>query len=116
MIYKAVFHMDMNDESLINLGLNNITNLLMAIPEHDHELVMLLNGPAVSLMDWDNCLGFLERIKDLHGKGVRFQVCKNALEKFEVSPDNLIPECEIIPAGIVALIDLQNDGYSYIKP
>ncbi len=116
MTYKAVFHMDMNDDSLMNLGLNNITNLLLAIPEHEHDLVMLCNGPAVALMDWDNAMEFLERIKDLHSKGVRFQACDKALEKFEVSPDNLIPECEIIPAGIVTLIDLQNDGFSYIKP
>ena len=28
----------------------------------------------------------------------------------------LYDECEIIPAGIVALIDLQNGDFSYIKP
>lgn len=116
MTYKAVFHMDLNDENLFNLGLNNVTNLLLAIPEHDHELIMLFNGPAVSLMAWDDCLPFLERIKDLHAKGVRFQVCQNALEKFEVTTENLIEEAEIIPAGIVVLIDLQNAGFSYIKP
>ena len=116
MLYKAVFHMDQNDEDLMTLGLNNITNLLLAIPEHDHDLVMLMNGPAVRLMEQGREPDFQDRIKELYGQGVRFRVCRNALRKFEVDPDAIYEQCEIIPAGIVALIDLQNDGYSYIKP
>ncbi len=114
MIYKAVFHLNLNEEMPINQGLNNVTNLLNSVEEH--EVIMLFNGPAVSLVAWDDCLPFLERIKDLHKQGVQFQACENALEKFEVSRDDLIEECTIIPAGITTLIDLQNKGFSYIKP
>lgn len=55
-------------------------------------------------------------IQGLSAQGVRFQVCDNALKRFEVQPDSLIAECEIIPAGIVGLIELQNQGFAYIKP
>ena len=116
MTYKAVFHVDQNEEPVMNLALNNVVNLLNAIPDKEHDLVVLFNGPAANLVAWDTVVVFLERIKDLHAKGVRFQVCKNAMERFEIKEDQLIDECEIIPAGIVALIDLQNGGFSYIKP
>ena len=116
MLYKAVFHINLDDDTPMNQGLNNVTNLLLAIPDHDHDLIVLINGPAVRLVAEDGCDPYIERIKNLKGQGVRFQACRNALNKFDVDPDKLVDECEIIPAGIVALIELQNDGYAYIKP
>lgn len=116
MQYKAVFHVDQNEEQVFNLALNNVLNLLAAIPEHEHDLVVLLNGPAVSLLAWEGVAVFLERIQDLKGQGVRFQVCENALKRFGVDRDSVITEAQIIPAGIVGLIDLQNQGFAYIKP
>ena len=116
MNYKAVFHVDQKDGQVFNLALNNVINLLSAIPGQEHDLVVLINGPAVSLATREAAASFLEMIQGLSAKGVRFQVCDNALKRFEVSRDSLIGECEIIPAGIVGLIDLQNQGFAYIKP
>ena len=116
MQYKAVFHVDQNDEQVFNLAVNNVINLLNAIPEQEYDLIVLLNGPAVALMTREAVVSFLERIQGLVAQGVRFQVCDNALRRFEVSRKSLIPECQIIPAGIVGLIDLQNRGFAYIKP
>ncbi|AGF77715.1 hypothetical protein UWK_01147 [Desulfocapsa sulfexigens DSM 10523] len=116
MAYKAVFHVDQNEEPILNLALNNVVNLLKAIPGEEHDLVILFNGPAAKLMSRNSIGVLLERVRDLKIKGVRFQVCKNAMERFEIPKEQIIEECEIIPAGIVALIDLQNDGFSYIKP
>jgi uncharacterized protein len=116
MTYKAVFHVDQNEEPVMNLALNNVTNLLAAIPGQEHDLVVLFNGPAANLVAWDDVVVYLERIKDLTAKGVRFQVCRNAMERFEITDDQMIDECDIIPAGIVTLIDLQKNGFVYIKP
>ncbi len=115
-MYKAIFHVDQNEEQVMNLALNNVVNLLKAIPGQEHDLVVIFNGPGVSLVAWDDVAAHLERIKALVGEGVRFQVCRNALVRYEIAEDQVVEECEIIPAGIVALIDLQNDGFSYIKP
>jgi hypothetical protein len=116
MSYKAVFHVDQRDVQVFNLALNNVLNLLNAIPGQEHELFVLLNGQAVALMAGADVGPFQERIEELAGKGVRFQVCANALHRFEVSREDLTGPCEVIPAGIVGLIDLQNQGFAYIKP
>lgn len=116
MQYRAVFHVDQKEEPVFSLAINNVINLLNAIPEQEHELIVLLNGPAVGLMTREAAVPFGERIQGLVAQGVRFQVCDNALKRFEVSRESLIPECQIIPAGIVGLIDLQNQGFAYIKP
>lgn len=116
MHYKAVFDVDQKDGQVFNLALNNVINLLKAIPGQGHDLIVLLNGPAVGLVTREEAAPFQEMIQGLSVQGVRFQVCENALKRFEVSPDNLIGECEVIPAGILGLIDLQNEGFAYIKP
>ncbi len=116
MSYKAVFHVDQNNNAVMHLALNNITNLLNAIPGIDHNLVMVLNGPAANLLTWDNGVPFFEQVKELAEKNVRFQVCKNAMNNFDIQDNQLIDECDVIPAGIVALIDLQNNAFAYIKP
>lgn len=116
MNYKAVFHVDQKDGQVFNLALNNVINLLKAIPGQEHELIVLLNGPAVGLMAREEAASFLERIQGLLTQGVRFQVCENALKNFEISHDSLVAGCRLIPAGIVGLIELQNQGFAYIKP
>lgn len=116
MNYRAVFHLDMNDVGILNLALTNVTNLLNAIPGQTHHLVMLFNGPAVQMLTSQNAAAYMEKILPLQGAGVSFMVCNNALRHFTVDPADLIPGCEIVPAGVVSLIELQQEGYAYIKP
>lgn len=115
-IYRAVFHVDLDEARPFNIALANVSNLIRAIPEKHYDLVMLFNGPAVTLLESEACAPFRDEIWRLQQSRVAFKVCRNALNKFNIDPDNLIEGCEIVPAGIVALIELQQDGYAYIKP
>jgi len=50
---------------------------------------------------------------------VAFGACNNtktAMEKREGKPVPIIPEATVVPAGIVRLVELQEAGYSYVKP
>lgn len=117
MIYKAVFHMDLDDTKLLSIGIANVTNLLKAIENTPHKLIMLFNGPAVTLLEKDKLdKEFEEAIKELQQAKVEFQACNNALTRFNVAPESLPEGFTVIPAGIVTLIELQNRGYAYIKP
>lgn len=116
MIYKAVFHIDMDDEKAFGIGLVNVTNLLKAIPGKPFDLVVVFNGPAVNLLIEENCVSQADTIKQLQEQKVKFSVCNNALTHFGVKPEELVKNCNVVPAGIVSLIELQNEGYAYIKP
>jgi len=116
MIYRAVFHVDFDDVKPLTIALANAGNLLRAIPEKHYDLVVLFNGPAVKLLQSDQCAPYREEIWQLQQARVSFKVCRNALNRFNVDPDSLIDGCEIVPAGIASLIELQQDGYAYIKP
>lgn len=47
---------------------------------------------------------------------MRFRVCSNAMRSFGGDIEALVPGCELVPAGVVELILLQQKGYAYIKP
>jgi len=116
MNYHAVFHVDLDDVKPLTIALTNVSNLLRAIPEKHCDLVILFNGPAVSLLQSEQCASYREDIRRLQQARVSFKVCRNALNHFNINPDSLIDGCEIVPAGVVTLIELQQGGYAYIKP
>jgi hypothetical protein len=50
---------------------------------------------------------------------VAFSACgntKKGMEKAEGHAIDIIPEATIVPAGIVRLTELQEQGWSYIRP
>ena len=116
MIYRAVFHVDFDDSKPLAIALTNAGNLLRVITGQHCDLAILFNGPAVGLLQNERRGPYFEQIRQLQQARVAFKVCRNALNHFKIDPDNLIKGCEIVPAGIVALIELQQDGYAYIKP
>ncbi len=113
MNYDVVFHLDLADEKILAIALSNILNFYNAPQSKDAKVILLANGPAVNLFLNDKKPADLDKI---HDKGCKILLCQNALNKFELKKENLYSQIEIVPAGIVALIELQNNGFAYIKP
>ena len=58
-------------------ALANVGNLLRAIPEKHYDVVLLFNGPAVTLLQSDACAPYREEIWQLQQARVSFKVCRN---------------------------------------
>lgn len=116
MNYDAVFHVDLDEEKVLKIAFSNILNYLTALEAMnrlDAKLVLLANGPAVTF--FQKSKDFAE-LSSILAKDVRVCTCQNALNKFEITADMLAEGVEIIPAGIVELVELQRAGFAYIKP
>jgi uncharacterized protein len=113
---KVVFHLDWNDRDRISMALNNIFNLLKDPFGEKAVVLMLANGQAVKLFEKSSALSTAARIAELREKGVRFLICNNSLTGLGLKQDELIEGCEVVPAGIVELVRLQQEGFAYIKP
>ncbi len=113
---KVVFHIDWEKEENLIMALNNISNLLKAVPSEEASVCLLANGAAAKLFRRERAFQYAPDIQSLSKKGVRFLVCSNSLNNFGISQEELVESCDIIPAGIVELIRLQAEGYAYIKP
>ncbi len=113
----CVLHVSDNDRWLP--ALRNAANFLRAVGAEGGQVVIVANGPAVS--------GFVNPeiqalMTDLSARSVRFQACRNALVLLAENPATAIDEAalpgfvEVVPAGIAALVQWQDQGFAYVKP
>lgn len=107
---KLVLHVDQADRWSAALG--NVENLTRDYP--DARVRMVVNGSAVYPLAGANDLA--ERIAEYAGKGVTFQVCANSLRSHAVPRASLPDSAVIVPAGVVALAQAQEEGFAYVKP
>jgi uncharacterized protein len=111
---KVVFHLDLDEEKVLRIALTNMENLRAAKPQARVNLVV--NGPAVKFFRKDQPGETLDRVKNLIQAEVMVFLCQNALRAFDIPVDDICPGCSTVPAGVVALIKLQQQGCAYIKP
>jgi intracellular sulfur oxidation DsrE/DsrF family protein len=113
---KVVFHLDWDQEERLLLALENTKNLFKEISPQQCSVQMVANGKAVNLFRKDRAGKYGSEMEALHKQGVRFKACKNAMARNKVEESDLLAVCEVVPAGILELIDLQHEGYAYVKP
>lgn len=115
MNYDLVLHIDLDDEKVFKILISNVTNYLNGLEKETFNLQVVANGPAVTL--------FVKTREDLRtqvaplaARGAVFKLCANALGSHGIGRNEVWPECEIVPAGLIELVRLQNAGYAYVKP
>lgn len=113
--YKVIFHIDEINKWKLLLG--NVSNFLNGIDSQKFYVEVLANSEAVKY--YDTSLGLaadINTMEDLNKKGVKFAACNNALTSYDIKKDNIINFVDIVPAGVVELVEKQSEGYAYIKP
>lgn len=120
--HKIAIQVSENDKTIMNLALNNIVNISQFYSESGDMVTMELvaYGPGLHILRADD-----SPVKDrLHSiktsiPDVTFSACHNTMEgmeKAEGHPIQIVADARIVPAGVVRLAELQEQGYSYIKP
>ncbi len=113
---KAVFHLDLDQEDRLTLALANIKNLFKEIPAQQCDISVVANGKAVSMFKKNRMAAYAKTIEELHKMGVHFKMCNNALVYHQIRKEDLIDIHETVPAGILEIINLQQNGFAYIRP
>ncbi len=116
MSIKVVFHIDFDEEKLLLMALANCNNLLKEVCAEQSSIYLLANGSSVKLLQKRTLGSYAGDVDTLAKAGVKFLVCSNSLDKFDLKIQDMLPVCEEVKAGILKLIELQNGGYAYIKP
>jgi intracellular sulfur oxidation DsrE/DsrF family protein len=107
----VVFHID----SLLrwNLLLANVENLLDGW-DGPVDVEVVRNGGAVEgLRRQSQSRAQVER---LSAKGARFLACNNSLRAHGITSGQLVPQVEVVPAGVVHLAVRQLNGWAYVRP
>jgi intracellular sulfur oxidation DsrE/DsrF family protein len=99
-----------------NVAIGNAVNFLKAVEKGDTpEIRMIANGNAVTVCA--HCPPeLLENLTMLAKHGVKVYLCENSLKKHGIPVSSLPSILGTVPAGIRALVDLQEEGWRYVRP
>ena len=121
--HRVAMHVDQNDPDVMNLALNNAKNVIEHYQNRGEDIVVEIVAYSGGLhMLRADTSQVKDRIKEMVGQystRIKFAACNNtmqAMEKREGHAIPIIPEATVVPAGVVELVDLQEHGWSYIRP
>ncbi len=122
--HRIVFQVDENNPAVMNLVLNNVANTLSYYHDKNEpvKVEVVAYGPGLNMLRQDKSpvKDRLRRIKDASfPSSVQFSACHNTMmgmEKHEGHPIPIVSEAKIVPSGVVRLAQLQERGWSYIRP
>jgi len=122
--HRLAIHVDQNDPAVMNLALNNATNVIEYYRGKgvDVTVDIVTYGPGLHMLRADTS-PVLDRIKSLKDSAfpskIQFSACNNTkegMEKKEGHSIKVLSEAVIVPSGVVRLMELQENGWSYVRP
>ena len=119
--YLAI-HVDENDAQVMNMALNNAANVASYYEAQGDEVVIELvaYGPGLNMFVPGKS-PVEDRIStmSLEMENLTFAACENTLKGMAKKAGHeitLMDEANIVPSGVVRLIELQEQDYAYIRP
>jgi uncharacterized protein len=122
--HRIAIQVDQNDPQVMNLALNNATNVIEYYrARHENvDVDIVTYGPGLHMLraDTSPVQDRIKRLKDMAFPGkIQFSACNNTkqgMEKTEGHAISIVPDATIVPSGVVRLMELQEHGWSYVRP
>jgi uncharacterized protein len=122
--HRLLIQVDQNDPAVMNLALNNATNVIeyYRARGQDVNVDVVAYGPGLNMLraDTSPVQDRIKSFKDLaFPSKIQFSACNNTkenMEKKEGHPIAVLSEAVLVPSGVVRLMELQEKGWSYVRP
>ena len=120
--HKVAIQVNQNDKGVMDLALNNAKNVIDYYKAKSETVAVeiVTYGPGLHMLRADT-----SPVKDriapmaLENSNLAFIACGNTQanqSKAEGKPVTLLSEAKVMPSGVVRLMELQKQGYAYIRP
>jgi intracellular sulfur oxidation DsrE/DsrF family protein len=122
--HRLVIQVDQDDPAVMNLALNNATNVIEYYRAKGEtvDLDIVTYGPGLHMLRTDTSpvKDRIKHMKDLaFPSTLQFSACNNTrenMEKKEGHPVTVVSDAVLVPSGVVRLMELQEKGWSYLRP
>jgi intracellular sulfur oxidation DsrE/DsrF family protein len=111
---RVVFQVSDNDRGKWNLVLNNAKNVQADLGAEATEVEVVVYGPGIGMLKSDSPVA--QRIAGALKDGVKVVACENTLAAQQLTHAEMLPNIGYVPAGVVELMQKQQQGYAYIRP
>lgn len=120
--HRLAIQITENNADKFNLVLNNASNVSQEYNSRGEEveIEIIAYGPGLTMLRADTS-PVKERMQSFREgmPNVTFTACGNTmkvLEQKEGKPVPLLENVGVVPAGVVRLMELQEKGWSYVRP
>jgi intracellular sulfur oxidation DsrE/DsrF family protein len=122
--HRVAIQVDQNDPQVMDQALKNAVNVIeyYRARNEDVDLDIVTYGPGLHMLraDTSPVQDRVKRLKDMVFPGkIQFSACNNTkegMEKAEGHAISILPDATIVPSGVVHLMELQEQGWGYIRP
>jgi len=115
--HKIVIQVSTDDPRTQKIALNNAVNLQKEYGMDNIIVEVVGYGPGLSLLTTKNKQS--ARIKSLAAQNIRFSACGNTMKKMTKKTGKkpqLTEGVKTVTAGAARIMELQLDGYAYVRP
>lgn len=121
-IHHVAIQVSVNDPAVMNLALNNAVNVAQdyGAKGEEVEIEIVAYGPGLHMLR-DDTSPVKARVKSMGESmpNLAFSACGNTqknMQKAEGKEIPLVSQAKVVPAGVIRLMELQEKGWSYIRP
>lgn len=110
---KVVFDVTSKDTLTHQATMRHVMTMSSAYPDSEFEVVVY--GGAISMLEQNKSSVSKDITSLKDNEKVTFKVCAQTMEKYQVKSNSLLPGVDIVPDGILEIVNKQSEGWGYIK-
>ncbi len=115
--HKVVIQVSTDDVRTQNIAMNNAMNLQKALGMDNVEIEIVAYGPGLSMLSGKSPAS--KRVPDIAMQNITFSACQNTMNKIHKKSGKevtLVDGVQVVQAGVLRIMELQEQGYSYVRP
>lgn len=125
-VHRLAIQVDQNNPAVMKLALNNAQNVIDYYRDkgEDVNVEIVAYGPGLNMLRADTSpvkdrIAHMASTDASFPSKVVFSACNNTLkgmEKREGHAITIVPQARIVPSGAVRIMQLEEQGWSYVRP
>jgi len=115
--HKVVIQVSTDDVRTQNIAMNNAVNVQKALGQDNVAIEIVAYGPGLSMLTPKSPAS--KRVPNLAMQDITFSACGNTKSKMEAKSGKevmLVDGVQIVQAGVLRIMELQEQGYAYVRP
>ena len=120
--HRLILQVNTNDPAAMNLALNNAMNVTQYYKEigENVKIEVVTFGPGLNMLR-DDTSPVKARIETLamSTPEISYKACGNTRENMHKAENKdipIIPQAEVVKSGVIHIMQLEEQGWSYVKP
>jgi len=111
---KVVIQVSDGETAKWNLALNNARNIQADLGAANVDIEIVAYGPGIGMLKLDSPVA--NRVGEASADGVKILACENTMKGQKLARSDMLTGIGYVGAGVVEIMQRQQQGWSYLRP